>query len=456
MRTFPAILLLAGSIGAQSPVGDPMSEVRAIEARPGYTWTENEVKKVVAVRNNAILDLVFQSKVFADHPALRRPEVVVELTNRPDPPHILNGKIYLSVEYSRLLEKLSYLLSHDIYTRGDNLQVPHPLLDQPAASGALLPLMQPFRDQLEEANFAALVDVIHCPKSGDKCDAIRNVTYAFVNMFVLAHETAHAYYGDTGGETAYPTDTEIRADRKAWEVLTTLRNTVIPGTDRELSLALSTSALLPISYQKQLLEGRAIASDFEKRLTALSALMPADTAKTAARMVTPQRTPDPSGLIVIAWREQPDLLIVNGVRVDPAEVAGRSLLVPGKSLTSIFARKGSRFAFSGVYARPERTESASLVFEDLKPTPANVPDDTDFNSDQPGRDWFEVFLRTSNGQMQAREPRLAMRHWEALAELHLNEFLPVQPGIPLKRSETSRLNEWRDEAKPLQSWRTPQ
>ena len=450
MRILAAICVLATCTSAQTPQAqDPLSEVRTIESRPGTTWTDEDAKKVVGITNNYILGLIFGAKVFERQPPMVRPEVISEITNEATAPYVRDGKIHLSVEYFRLIEKLSYLLSHDLLLRHADIPVDQPLLQRPIASSRLLPLMQPFKEQLsDEALDAYVTPAFHCAALDDDCDRMRKATYAAVLVFVLGHELAHLYYDDSGGESSYPTDVEIRADRRAWDLL----GEIAGGEDRETEIGKGTAALLPISYQRQLLGSQPIASDFDKRVKALTALLPASVRTTVTRMVANHEEHDDTGTMRISWTEQPDLLIVNGVQVDSSEVLNRDLLVTG-GLQQVFARKGSRFAFAGVYVLGAHRESVQLTLENLKPTPQEAPGEGEYDPGHPGKQWFDVFLQTSDENMQPRNPQLSMRHWEALSELQLNRFVPATTDVNLKRSEKDNLEQWHNDGVPLASWR---
>jgi hypothetical protein len=430
---------------------DPLDEVRSIASRPGTSWSDEDAQKVVGITNNLVLDSIFQTKIFDRQPPLPRPVVVPLIAGEPIPPYIKDGKIYLSVEYFGLLERLSYFLAHDILLRHEHIQVAQPLLQQPFASSRLLPLMQPFRDQLGQEAFNSYVSVFHCAAVDDPCDRVRKATYATVDIFVLSHELAHAFYGDSGGETTYPTSIEIRADRKAWDVLLAMEREAGAAGDREAQILMGSAGLLPISYQRQLLGQQRIASAFDERVKALTALMPANVRGTASRMVANRDSGEGTGTLRISWPETPDLLIVNGTAIDPSEAAGRDLLVIGGE-QRIFARKGARFAFNGIYVDAGATGPVSLRYQDLKPTPAVPPEPADPKPNEPNAEWFDIFMQTSNPQMQPRNAILAMRHWEAQSELGLNRYIPADSEFAVRPSEKKQLREWHDAGIALDLW----
>jgi len=454
VRVAAAICLAAGIAWGQPPQSnDPMAEVRAIQARPGTTWSDEDAKKVVGVTNNYILGLIYGAKVFQQQPPVARPQVIAEIANEAAAPYIREGKIHLPVEYFRLIEKLSYLLAHDLLLRETDIPVSQPLLHNPIGASALLPLMQPFKEQLTEEAFDAYVaSVFQCAPANGRCDVMRRATYAAVLVFILGHELAHLFYEDAGSESTYATEVEIRADRKAWDLLGEVIKSGLPGNDREVQITMGAAALLPVSYQRQLLGSQPIASEFDKRVKALTALLPASVRGTVTRLVANREARDDTGTIRVSASEDPDLLMVNGVQMDNSEVLNRNLVVTG-GMQRIFARKGSRFAFAGAYVSGGESESVQLVFENLKPTPLKPPEEGEYDPEHPGKEWFDVFLQTSDGKMEPRNPQLSMRHWEALSELRLNRFIPGTTEINLRPSEKDDLKQWHNDGVPLASWR---
>jgi hypothetical protein len=149
----------------------------------------------------------------------------------------------------------------------------------------------------------------------------------------------------------------------------------------------------------------------------------------------------------VDWNEVPDLLLIDGIAVPTKEVSGKLLTVTGGRHTILSLRSNSIAWAQTTSASHDVTVHAHLEFKPFPPA-----DKTSIEGARQKRQWLEVLARTTDGNLQPRDPALSLIHFEALHRLELDHYIQVKDWNLLPKEDWAKVNHWQRSREPLSSW----
>ncbi len=447
-----ALLLGARAAGAQTLSPRLQEKLREFSTRAPSSLTEADWQEFDGV-------MISISREFLDSglsPSERArlagvPISVVELEGAP-PAWVDGSAIRLSSDALTDVMLLGMYLGHDVYVAmGSEFPLGSPLVTRPFAASAILPLLA----SLHELSLAGTpVELIKCPSTFALCaEPQAAAIFGGTLGFLIAHEMSHLLLGHRpAGRDPRPLAEELAADAKAWSIL----QRAAPGiTDDTESLDFRVRVGIeagPLLLLRWILDGQpsdsAPADAVYDRISALNDRLSEGVAYEVGAVVDEEPVVDRLRTFEIAWVELPDELYVDGVRVQPQEVAGKTLQVVGR--VRVLARKGTAFAFSTLPAvggrQPERLQL------DYKPLVTELPSSSELSEWRRQGEWFKVLLTTATPQLTPRPGAPARALFEAMDRLGVAQLIDPTLAGPSAR-DRALPQFWRKRAEPLGRWR---
>ncbi|HWB86352.1 MAG TPA: hypothetical protein VG675_19580 [Bryobacteraceae bacterium] len=444
------LCFIAAELSAQAPVDPRAAQIRELSALPPWAMTDQRAQTLVESTVGLLLDQMWDAKEIAGVRPPQKPAIRAVVEGRRRPAYVRGKEIVFPVEYFELLTELSTVLAHDLYvsTSGE-LDYPNPLITHPYAASRILPLWDPLVMYLQNSYFSDAQQMLSCQQEA-KCAYLQQTQFTVDLLFVLLHELTHLALQDRpGSDGSYPLQQEMTADRRAWDALQLIAaETPRTGQNRAVPLAFAAGPVLILEFEKSTKTGQA-ENVLMQREDALIALAPRDLASSVKRAVLPRRSSTAFSLVTISSPVNPDFLVLDGVRLSPREVLGKALLLRN-GVHELVGVSGERLGHEEVVLTGG-PEDVTLTFENLSP---GLSSDAELRSLEEKDDWFGILLRTSGAGLQPRDRSLAYLHWKALDELNLNDWIRVDPAVPLSKSQVLDVEIWTDRKTPLKShWR---
>ena len=184
---------------------------------------------------------------------------------------------------------------------------------------------------------------------------------------------------------------------------------------------------------------------FERRQAALLNDFAKDERDDVLDQVRPEHEANNLARLRVSWPQEPDLLMIDGVRLTPAEVSGIPLVVTSDR-SRVFAVRGARFAYWNGFPSGNGT-SVTLMYQPLIESSA-----ADAEATCKGRRWFDCLLRTSGPGLQPRAAALAWPHWQALHQLGLDNLIDVTDWNAIPSEHWATVRRWQSAGLPLHAW----
>jgi hypothetical protein len=400
VAAFVALLLVSVPAAAQfSP--ELQQSIQRLNAKPPNTWTSADLAEMAAVTLAMSREMLLSQMSEARRARAANVPVRAVASESGTPAWADEHGIYISEDALGDLILLGTYLGHDVYVEGgEPLQLPPSFVIHPYAVRALLPLL-PSLAAINQPNTPQ--ELIRCARGNALCEqpqgfAISGGTVAFV----VAHELAHLLLGHEQ-KKVHSLDEEIAADQEAWRMVMALApdpREDAPPLEENVRIISVAAPFLVLRWLHDTSTHATDAEAAETRAERLRDIAGDEYFGEPSRIVEPESIPTHLCNVRIDWSEVPDELMIDGVRVAPGDVAGKTLrlLAPAH----IFARKNGRFASAQVagggtqhvtldYAAPDAAEHTRDELRELRGT----------------RHWFTLYLATVSSSGQARSEAAA-------------------------------------------------
>jgi hypothetical protein len=440
-----AALLLATVIHGQQLSEGLRRELLRLNSKPPEQWTASDLRDMERLTFATSREVLQSGMTEAERNRVSSLRIEAIDRDTGPPAWIDHGTIYVSQSALADFAMLGFLIGHDVFVDGgDAFPVRASLLTRPYVTTELLPLMNPLD---VSGLYRVPQQLIKCPSSYAKCAEPQGAaTFVGVLGFVLAHEMAHELLGHT--ETMSRSNAEeLAADERAWRILMRIAPEVSADDDESLEyrvrLAIAAGPRVFLRWLLDRTTSDALKEQYDERLSALTGRLPDNVAGAVLSLTDASGVYGTVRQVSIQWSETPDALFINGVPVRPAEIEGKRLTLA--SDTHIFARRESRFA----YAKVTNGGDLPLIFVS---TSSGDPTTTELNHLRRQRKWFEIILRTANGDLRPRRGSDAHHLHEALRRVAMGRVIVPADATGVDR----RLADvWRRDSEPLESWNSP-
>lgn len=413
--------------------------------KAGGAWNEQEMEQAPDVVLSLCWELLKTAMSPEERAALS--DVTVSIAGGEGiAPAWVNGRtIFLSEEAVGDLTALGFALGHDVYIdSGEELPFGKPLLTRPFAVRPVLSLIA----FLAGGFFGQFpLELVTCPRQIQKCRDIQGIATILGTFgFVTAHEAGHLLLHHGEGDRR-SLEQEVKADRKAWEILSRFLPTLVGTSEEEealpLRLALLGGPFLLLRWQEN---PKRNAEEIEARREQLQRLAGSDLETQIGLLVDPEPALGRLREVRITWTEAPEILYLNGEPVDPAQVQGSPLKI--YSSLQVFAVRQGRFAFEEMTWARRAPASVALTYRAPSPgTPQSEIEDL-----RRERRWFDLLLATTTPNLEPRSRETARLFYEALDRLKLGRL--IDPYSPMLEPRERELAEhWRRRAQALGRWR---
>ena len=445
MRITVSLLLLC--LAASLPVRgqeagdlppDLVKKLLTLQKR-GNQWTEQEIQESPELILSLSWELLKSEMPPQERAALADVTVSIAQGDGIAPAWVNGRNIFIADEAIGDLSALGYYLGHDIYVEyGRELPFAKPLLTRPFATHPILSLTSSLAGGFL---WQFPLELVTCPRQINDCRITQGMAIILGTFgFLIAHEAGHLLLHH-GEDDQRSLEQELRADRKAWEIIS--RFTPAAETALPYRLAVLGGPLLLLRWQEN---PDGDDEDIETRRSQLQELAGEDLDVSIGMLIDPEPALGRLREVRITWTETPDALYLDGEPVDPAQVQGFPLKVYGS--LKVFAVRQGRFAFQEMEWLSKAPDTTQLTFQSPRP---NVPQ-REIEALRRERRWFDLLLATATPDLRPRSPETGRLFNEALDRLELGRL--IDPSSPLLGPEGRRLAElWRRRARPLGRWR---
>jgi hypothetical protein len=444
------LFLLCGAAPAQDDWAHKAEQLKTLVSRPPAEWNDTHVLKVTQMYLDLYIDMLWQPEVYrvaAPHLPKGRPHIEVYIADELRTPIWSGGGMKVPVEYLTYLSSIGLLAGHDIFVDDHSIELPYPLLSAPFRSSRILPLLHPLGRYFEPERFASLQVYLMCPSSQTGCQTVQGYALMASVLFAVVHEISHGLLKHPPSP-AYDLNKEIEADRNAYEVLT-LVTAQFKSMPEELfqmvSRAFFLTPLVWFEAEASRASSPAVRATYQQRKKAFLAALPPDRRRLAEEFLQFESSSPAISSWKIEWTQAPDRIWVDGLSVNPLDLAGKTLTVSAQSHTVIAFRPGA-IAIAEVFPHDSVT---ALRFQPLPP----VPPTSEFESLKSQRKWAEILTRSTDENLKPRQPSAAPYHWEALRYLHLTRTIRIDDWKSIPEPMWRRVQTWERLGQPLASWR---
>lgn len=451
LRCFLCIVLLAMPLSAQQSLERQAEDLKRAFSTPIVNWDPTFIKatfqKYVDLYVNQLLwDPEFQKKMKNNLPKAT-PSIVVRVTDELRTPYAENGQIILPVSYIAYLGNISTLVGHDLYGNDNYVHLDRPLLSTPFRTNSIIPLLSPLYHFVDTNGYPAIQYYVRCPVTDKECTEVQESSAVALIVFALLHEISHQFFHHDLAYEGVDLEKELAADKNAFFVLTQLTSDFVdPLGDQDVTKEIRLAyRLSPIVWLE--IEGsrNGITNVIAKaREQALLEKLTKEEHEEIDDLIQPEITSDNLARLTISWTDPPDLLIVDGVRVPPTDVIGKTLIVPSGLHTVVATRSN---AISANRWSVHDDAHFSLVFRPFGGYDASV-----MPTLEKQQDWLGILCRTSDSGLRPKDPTVGLYHWDAMHHLGLDTLIAIDDWSSIPESKRRTYLRWQNNGAPLSSW----
>ena len=446
-------LLLCTSAPAQTDLERKAEQLKALISRPPAEWNDAYVVKIAQLYLDLYLDMLWEPDLYriaAPRLPPQRPNIVTYIAGELRTPIWSSGTTRIPVEYIAYLSSIGLLAGHDIFVDDQRIELPYPLLSAPFRSTRILPLLHPlgrYFDPETPGAFASLQVYLTCPSTDADCRTVENMASIASVLFCILHELSHGVLKHPPSP-AYDLAKEIAADANAYELLTLVTSQFksMPNGLRQLvSQAFFLTPLVWLEVEASRLSSPAVRATYQQREKILIQALPPDRRSRAEEFLEAGSTSQTISSWRIDWSETPDRIWIDGLAMDPRDLAGKTLTVCAQSHTVIAFRSG---AIAIAKVSPDDSATA-LLFRPLPPLGST----SELEILKSQRKWTEILARTTDENLKPRQPAAAPYHWEALYHMGLSRLIRVEDWKSIPEPMWRRVQLWERLGQPLAAWR---
>jgi hypothetical protein len=439
-----SMLAVAPAVQAQ-PSPELQKRLLQLQNKPVASWKQSDYDEM----EKTVLAVTREMLAAGMTPARRGRFARLALQTFDDPlapPAWTDGRtIYLSKDALGDLIALGMYVGRDLYVRhGGRLAVPSSFLFTPYRE-PVLPLLPTLSGVLGRVP----QQLIRCLPGKQLCAAPQGVASVLGTIaFVVAHEAAHVFLGHQN-KRDHPVEEEIAADGEAFRMLIAVapakpEESEERGLEARVRTVVIAGPFLVLRWLRDT-NARALDADaIDERTEKLIELAGDEYFGDPASLVDRKNVTRKLQNVKITWSEEPDEIRIDGVRLAPGEIAGRTLRLSAPA--RIAARRSGRFAFAQV----SHSGEVALQFEEPSPGAVSA---RDLEAMQRRREWARIFLATTSPSAQPRSPDVALAFYRALDRLDLGAWIdPENIGLSAP-GDTALVRHWWRDAQPLGTWR---
>jgi hypothetical protein len=450
-RLLALILVLSIPAVAQDSLEQKTKQLQQDLSRPVAQWDDAFVISTFEKYLNIYLDLLWTPGIYNRAAAFlpkNRPKVRVLVAGEFRTPYMNKDEVVVPVECLRYLAAIGFLVGHDAYVQDHTIDLPYPLLSAPYRKSAIIPRLEPLAASVDVGAFMALQTYLICPPTDARCAAVQNPAVAGLFLFAILHELSHELLHHKTSEEGVNLANELAADKNATMVLSVVAEefTNLPESLRkEVQFALAAGPV--VFFEVECSRVGPMTAFSRQREEALLNWLPRDTRTDVRLFIEPDRSADNIQHVKIGWNEPPSLLLIDGIVVPAAEVSGKVLTLAGGKHTILGLRSDSIAWVQTGYESPEVTVPLQLAFKPFAPA-----DEAIIGEARRKKQWLEVLLRTTDGNLQPKDAHLSLSHFEALHRLGLDQYIHVDDWNVLPRESWTKVSLWQQAMRPLSSW----
>lgn len=449
LRILLLMCLMPGMAAGQS-TEERAAKIQQDFSRPTAGMTMEEA----AAHEEELLNLFMEAIIydFAASPELRgmlpaeRPRVKCLSSGSRRTPYVTSEGIVFPLEYFGYLNFVGVLAAHDAFVQHNFFPIEKNLLNTPFRERALLPLMDPLNQYLEPEVYGSIQNQIVCVNDREGCQrALKNGIMA-TDLFPLLHELSHLALHHAANEEGINVDHEIAADRLAFSDLKVISARFADPDIRVQKSIRFVYALAPLVWlRSEASRGGGSEAIANARYEALLAELDSDMREDVRRILTPERSPHNTGKWTITWDASPETLFIDGVRVLPADINGKALLLTSKEHT-ILALTHDSLGFVRLDPK-EQNRTVKLTYRHFE-----VANDSGLNSLLSEGRLEDVLVRTTDVNLQPKNGSVAIYHWKALHQMHLDSLIDVENWDLVPENRRSEVVGWHSQGQLLASW----
>jgi hypothetical protein len=449
------LLLCAALLFPIICVGQETCEEKAARIQRAQSRPLAELTTTDAITNGEqYLNLAMECILwdFDTYPKLRallppeRPTVVAEMVGSLRTPYVAEDKIIFPFEYYGYLTLVGMLVGHDAYAQDNYFPLEKTLMNTPYRMGEVTPLMDPLSDYLSVSAFSSLKEVLMCDIRERNCQTVLQNSVLAIDLFSLLHELSHLALHHAIGHEGVNVSDEIAADKRAFKALRIIAagtSDKDPDIQKECRL---TYVLAPLAW----LHSEASRTPNEnslaaQRLQALLGVLDETTRETVESIIKPENSKHNLRKVTLSWEKTPEHLFIDGIRVSPADVLGKELILSAQPHVILGLRSES-LAVAQINSYSE-ARIVMLVFQPFENSSLS-----ELESLQAARKPIDMLVRTTDGNLQPRSRNVAFDHWKALHLLHLDSLIEIADWTDFPSAETAELKRWQQDGRFLSSW----
>ncbi len=478
MRAFTVFLAVSAGFLSAPPVlrsqpaedfleanADLIEEIQSFAGDPTRVPSGVEAQRIADVFSSLILRVIQHEFPREDRERVREVEVQV-VEDAKNCATIDGARIFLSGDCFEDAYRMALWLSHDIMIEHFGpLELPEPVLSNPFAQSAILPVIRP----LPRYSYSMDWRFLACPNFTE-CRIFQGIQTLATHGFILAHEISH-FLLDHGAEESYSVAKEMAADSRAREILKILEEDSLSDSedwDHGVALAFAAAPLIILEYQIERLEEELLQQSFKlgsadrlnasevearnifrrQRQAALKAAIPEHLLEDVEYLVEPDREDGNTGRLIIRSARIPDLLLVDGIVIPYSEIVDRPLLV-SSGRHQVLARHGSELAYAKVYVGG-RVDELDLEYRPL----ASRLDLEAISRYERSYSWFDMLLHSSDRDFRPRDSGVALAHSKALQRMGMASLIdPDAPGLDSR--DRRYVARWKRRGEALHGWGLP-
>jgi hypothetical protein len=434
----------------QGTCEEKAARIQRIQSRP---LTELTIADGIA-NGEQFLDLAMECILwdFDTYPKLRallppeRPHIVVEMTGSLRTPYVAKDKIIFPFEYSGYLTFVGILVGHDAYAQDNFFPLEKTLMNTPYRMGEVIPLMDPLSEYLNVSAFSSLKQALMCDARERNCQTVLQNSILAITLFSLVHELSHLALHHAASVEGVNVSDEIAADKRAFSALRIIEAAVSdedPDIQKECRL---TYVLAPVVWlQSEASRTPGQNSFAEQRLQALLGELDETTRKTVESIISPETSRHNLRKVSLSWDKTPKQIFIDGIRVSPADVLGKELILSSQPHVILGLREES-LAVAQIDSY-SRERSVALNFQ-----PFGNSSVSELAFLQAARKPVDILVRTTDDNLQPRSKNVAFYHWKALHLLHLDSLVEITDWTEIPREQTAEVQRWQQGGRFLGSW----
>jgi hypothetical protein len=389
---------------------------------------------------------------FETNPKLRallppqRPTVVGKMTGGLRSPYLEKDKIVFPFEYYGYLNLIGLLVGHDAYANDYHFPLEKTLLNTPYRMGEVTSLMNPLSAYLDPSSFSSLQQVLMCGNNEQDCQNVLKSSLAAIVLFPLLHELSHLALHHAVGIEGVNANDEIAADKRAFKALRIISETVFDKNADTQKECRFTYVLAPLVWlQSEASRTPGSNSLAEQRLQALLGELDEEARETVESIINPETSKHNLQKLSLSWDRTPERLYIDGIRVSPADVLGKRLILASQPHV-IVALSGESLAVAQVDSSSQ-TRSVTLALQPFKNSSLS-----EVESLQSVRKSIDILLRTTDVNLQPRNSSLAIYHWRALHMLHLDSLIQNIDWTEIPPAKRAEVQMWQQSGQFLSCW----